>query len=130
MNFPDDLKYTTNDEWVRIEANNGTIGISDYAQDQLSDIVFIDIGVSVGDEIAAGDEIGTVESVKAVSNLYSPMSGKVVEVNDPLLDAPELVNSDPYGDAWAIKIEIINASEADSLMDSVAYKINMEERDA
>ncbi len=130
MNFPAELKYTKNDEWIRIEGDIVTIGISDYAQDQLSDIVFLEFAVSEGDDLSKGDEFGTIESVKAASDVYSPVSGKVTETNEALLDTPELVNADPYGDAWMIKIQISDPSELDGLMDAGAYEANTKERDA
>ncbi len=130
MNFPTDLKYTANDEWVRIEGNVATIGVSDYAQDQLSDIVFIEYVVSDGDAVSKGDSFGTVESVKAASEVYLPVSGTVVAANEDLLDAPELVNSDPYGAAWMIKVELSDAAEPDALLDAAAYEQNTKERDA
>lgn len=130
MNFPAELKYTKNDEWIRVEGDIVTLGISDYAQDQLSDIVFIEFAVSEGDDISKGDEFGTIESVKAASDVYAPLSGKVTETNDALLDTPELVNADPYGDAWMIKIQISDPSELDAFMDAKAYEANTKERDA
>lgn len=130
MNFPTDLKYTKKDEWIRVEGDIITIGISDYAQDQLSDIVFLEFTVSEGDDISKGDEIGTIESVKAASDVYIPVSGKVTETNEALLDTPELVNSDPYGDAWMIKVQISDPSELDDLMDAKAYEVYTKERDA
>lgn len=130
MNFPTDLKYTKKDEWIRVEGDIITIGISDYAQDQLSDIVFLEFTVSEGDDISKGDEIGTIESVKAASDVYIPVSGKVTETNEALLDTPELVNSDPYGDAWMIKVQISDPSELDDLLDAKAYEVYTKERDA
>jgi glycine cleavage system H protein len=130
MNFPKVLKYTKKDEWVRIEGNIGVIGITDYAQDQLSDIVFFEFAVSEGDTVTKDDEFGTIESVKAASEIYSPASGKVVEVNEALLDSPEVVNSDPYGDAWMLKLELSSPSELDELMDAKAYESYTKERDA
>lgn len=127
MNFPNDLKYTSNDEWIRAEDNTGVIGITDYAQDQLSDIVYVEILVAEGDTISKGDSIATLESVKAAADVYSPVSGKVVAVNDSLPDTPETVNSDPYGEAWMIKVEISDASELDDLMDAEAYQDQLEE---
>jgi glycine cleavage system H protein len=124
------LKYTEKDEWVRVEGNFGFIGISDYAQDQLSDIVYLEYLVSEGEEIGKGDEIGTIESVKAASEIYSPVSGTVVELNEDLLDTPETVNSDPYGEAWMIKVELSDTAELDSLMDAAAYEKNVEERES
>lgn len=130
MEFPADLKYTQNDEWIRLEGNTGTIGITDYAQDQLSDIVYIEYSVSEGDDVAKGGEFGTVESVKAASDMYSPVSGKVTALNEGLLDTPELVNSEPFGGAWMIKVEVSDPSELDGLMDAKAYEAFTKERDA
>lgn len=120
-NSPKELKYTENDEWIRVEGGVGTIGITDHAQDQLSDIVFVEILVSVGDEVKQGESCATVESVKAAADVYIPVSGKVVAVNDDLSGAPETINGDPYGSAWMVKIELSNAAELDSLLDSTAY---------
>ena len=110
MNIPENLKYTESNEWINIEGMTGTIGISDYAQDQLSDIVFAEVIVSEGDMIKKGDSIATIESVKAAADVYSPVSGKVLSVNEELGSAPEVINSDPYGAAWIIKIELSNPS--------------------
>jgi len=128
MNFPKDLKYTKKDEWIRVEGNLGVIGITDYAQDQLSDIVFFEFVVSEGDTLTKDNEFGTIESVKAASDIYTPASGKVLEINETLLDAPEVVNSDPYGDAWMLKIELSDPSELDDLMDATAYEAYAKER--
>jgi glycine cleavage system H protein len=130
MNFPGDLKYTMKDEWVRIEGNVGVFGITDYAQDQLSDIVFFEFAVSEEDLLSKDDEFGTIESVKAASDIYTPASGKVVSLNENLLDTPEIVNSDPYGDAWMLKIELSDPSELDELMDASAYEAYTKEREA
>ncbi len=130
MNFPTDLKYTEKDEWIRIEGNIGTIGITDFAQDQLSDIVFLEYTVSEGDTLSKGDEFGTIESVKAASDIYAPISGKIVELNEGLLDTPELVNADPYGDAWMIKIEMGDLSELVGLMEAAAYEAYTKERES
>lgn len=130
MDFPADLKYTQNDEWIRLDGKTGTIGITDYAQDQLSDIVYLEYSVSEGDEVEKGGEFGTVESVKAASEIYSPVSGKVAALNEDLLDTPELVNGDPYGGAWMVKIELGDPSELDGLMDAKAYEAFTKERDA
>lgn len=129
MNFPGDLKYTQSDEWVRVEGNVATIGISDYAQDALSDIVFLEYNVDAGDSVAKGDSLGTIESVKAASEIYFPVGGKVVEVNEALLDTPENVNTDPYGEAWMVKVELADAGEVDAMMDAAAYEANTKERD-
>lgn len=130
MNIPQDLKFTKNDEWVRIEGNIATIGISDYAQEQLSDIVFIEYSVNPGDTVKQAGSFGTVESVKAASDVYSPVSGKVVEVNEGLLDAPETVNSDPYGKAWMIKVEFSDSNETNSLLDAKGYEASVKERES
>lgn len=130
MKIESDLKYTEKDEWVRVEGTTATIGISDYAQDQLSDIVFLEYLVGDGDDIAKGDEFGTIESVKAASEIYSPVSGTVTALNEDLLDTPEMVNSDPYGEAWMIKVELSDPSELDALLDAAAYEKNVAERDS
>jgi len=122
MNIPTDLKYTKNDEWVRVVNNVGTVGITDYAQEQLSDIVYVEIVISEGDEVAKGDSCATLESVKAAADVYLPVSGKVVEVNENLPDSPEGVNTDPYGAAWMVKIELSNPSELDGLLDAAGYE--------
>jgi glycine cleavage system H protein len=122
MNFPTNLKYTESNEWVNLEGKAGTIGISDYAQDQLSDIVFAEVIVSEGDQVNKGDTIATIESVKAAADVYSPISGKVSRVNEGLSGTPEMINSDPYGAAWIVKIELDDPSELDSLLDAHAYQ--------
>lgn len=129
MNIPSDLKYTANDEWIRIEGNIGTVGITDYAQDQLSDIVFVEVIVSVGESVKKGDSCATIESVKAAADVYMPASGKILEVNDSLPDTPEVVNNDPYGAAWMVKFEINDPSELDQLLDSTAYEKNIAEKE-
>lgn len=121
METPNDLKYTENDEWVRVENSLGTVGITDYAQDQLSDIVFVEFLVDIGETFDQGDTIATVESVKAAADIYAPISGTIKSVNDELSDNPELINADPYGDAWLIKIEISDPSELDDLLDAETY---------
>ncbi|MEN6394280.1 MAG: glycine cleavage system protein GcvH [Anaerolineaceae bacterium] len=122
MNILASNKYTKNDEWIKVDGNIGTIGISDYAQEQLSDIVFVEITVSVGDTVKQGDSCATLESVKAAADVYAPVSGKVIAVNEALPDAPDTVNSDPYGAAWMVKIELSNPSELDNLLDASAYE--------
>ena len=122
MNIPQDLKYTENDEWVRVEGDTGTIGITDYAQDQLSDIVFVEVMVDEDEEVEQGDTIAAVESVKAAADIFMPVSGEVIAVNEDLADTPEMVNSDPYGDAWLIKIKFSNPDELDNLMDAAVYE--------
>ena len=117
MNTPANLKYTKSDEWF--DAATGKIGISDYAQNQLSDIVFLEITVSVGDTVSAGDQIASVESVKAAAEVVSPVSGKVVAVNEAVVGSPETINSDPFGAAWMIQVE---GGDAAGLMDAAAYE--------
>ena len=120
MNFPDDLKYTREHEWVRVDGDTGVVGISDYAQDMLGDIVYLDLP-SAGAGVTKLGKMGEIESVKAVSELYSPVSGEVLEVNQAAIDSPELVNSEPYGRGWLIKVRLSDASEVDELMDAAAY---------
>ena len=120
LNFPDDVKYTKDHEWAKKAGELVTIGINDYAQDQLGEIVFVELP-EVGDTFSKGDEFGSVESVKAVSEIYIPISGEIVEINQGLEDAPELVNQSCYTDGWLIKVKPGNASELDSLMDKAAY---------
>jgi glycine cleavage system H protein len=127
MNFPAELKYTKTHEWVRIEGNVATIGITDHAQHELGDIVFLEVSRAVGVAVNKGDSFGTVESVKTLSDIYAPISGKVVEVNKGLSDSPEAVNDDPYGKAWMIKIEMSDASEAGALLDVESYKASLAE---
>ena len=128
MNIPSQLKYTSNDEWIKIDGNIGTIGITDYAQEQLSDIVFVEVVVSVDDEVKKGDNCATVESVKAAADVYMPVSGKVLEVNEDLPGTPELINSDAYGAAWMVKIEISDPGEFSGLLDAVGYQKHIEEK--
>ena len=129
MNIPSDLKYTKNDEWIRVEDNTGTVGITDHAQEQLSDIVFVEVVVSEGDEVKQGDVCAAVESVKAAADVYLPVSGKVIAVNESLPDAPETVNTDPYGGAWMVKLELTNPAELDGLMDAAAYEANLKQKE-
>ncbi len=127
MNIPSDLKYTLNDEWLRVEGSTGTVGITDHAQEQLSDIVFVEVVVNVGDSVQKGDTCATVESVKAAADVYMPVSGKVVAINEDLPAKPEVVNSDPYGAAWMVKIEPTNPKELESLLDAKAYEAHAQE---
>ena len=120
LNFPDDVKYTKDHEWAKKEGELITIGIDDYAQDQLGEIVFVELP-EIGDTFSRGDEFGSVESVKAVSEIYIPVSGEVVEINQGLEDAPELVNQSCYTDGWLIRVKPTQASELDGLMDRAAY---------
>lgn len=121
MNVPTNLKYTKDHEWVLIKGKEATIGITDFAQHELGDIVFIEIE-TVGEELGHGEVFGTVEAVKTVSDLFMPMSGTVKEKNEELDTAAELVNSDPYGKGWMIKVDLADPSEADDLLDAEAYK--------
>jgi glycine cleavage system H protein len=121
MNFPDNIKYTKDHEWISIQGKIGTIGVTDYAQGELGDVVFIDIDSNKTD-IKLGDSVGTIEAVKTVSDIYSPCSGKIVEINKELQTRPELVNTDPYNSGWIVKIEMSDPAELDSLLDSKAYK--------
>jgi glycine cleavage system H protein len=125
MDFPKDLRYTEEHEWVRIDGSVATIGITEYAQDQLGDIVFLELP-NPGAEFKPGDTLGTVESVKAVSDIYSPLSGKIVEANQALTGAPEQVNQDPYG-SWMVKMTIGDPGELDELLDAAAYAKFVEE---
>ncbi|SHG92814.1 glycine cleavage system protein GcvH [Pedobacter caeni] len=121
MNFPSELKYTKDHEWVKIEGNEAYIGITDFAQRELGDIVYIDIN-TVGDEVSKDDVFGTVEAVKTVSDLFMPLTATVLETNAELNDNPELVNSDPYGKGWMVKVSISDAAQVDGLLDADAYK--------
>lgn len=121
MNIPANLKYSADHEWVRVEGNIAVIGITDFAQSELGDIVFVDIQTE-GEDLNAGDAFGAIEAVKTVADALMPVSGKVIEVNADLEGAPESVNTDPYGAGWMIKVEMSNPSEVDSLMDAAAYE--------
>lgn len=120
MPYPDDRKYTKDHEWIRISGDTAEIGITDYAQEQLGDVVYVDLP-DVGASVKAGTAFGTIESVKAVSELFAPMTGSVVEVNSHLKDHPEVVNSDPHA-AWMIKVRLAHAGDTGSLLDSVQYQ--------
>lgn len=120
LNFPEDLKYSKDHEWAKADGDTVTVGINDYAQDQLGEIVFVELP-EVGDTFSKDDEFGTVESVKAVSELYLPISGEITAVNEELEDAPEMVNEDCYKGGWIVKVKADDLSELDSLMDKAAY---------
>jgi len=128
MDFPDDLRYTREHEWARRKGRNVVVGITEYAQDQLGDVVYLELP-DVGDAFKRGESFGVVESTKAVSELFAPVSGKVVEVNDPLSDAPEAVNEDPYEEGWMIVIEPSDPGELETLMDARAYQAFLEEQE-
>ncbi|ELZ94601.1 glycine cleavage system protein GcvH [Haloferax sulfurifontis] len=119
--IPDDRKYLESHEWTTTEGDAVRIGISDFAQDELGDVVFVELPAE-GDELAAGEEFGVVESIKAVSDLYAPVSGTVTAVNEELFDAPELLNDDPYGDGWMLEVEPADASEFDDLLSPEEYR--------
>jgi glycine cleavage system H protein len=121
MNFPAELKYTKDHEWIKVDGNTAYIGITDFAQRELGDIVYVDIN-SIGKTVNEGEIFGTVEAVKTVSDLYMPITGEVLEFNKKLDSNPELVNSDPYGDGWMIKVNIANSSELDALLSDSTYK--------
>lgn len=126
MNLPDDLLYSKSHEWVRVQGGIATVGITDFAQEQLSDLTFVELP-AVGDVIKAEDEVAVVESVKAASDVYSPVSGTVTAVNEKLADKPELVNSDPFGAGWLYKVRLSDESELDGLLDAVGYAESMPE---
>jgi glycine cleavage system H protein len=128
MKFDPDVKYNEEHEWIRVEGDEGVIGVSDYAQDQLSDVVYVELP-EVGDAYEQGDVFATVESVKAASDVYIPVGGEILEINEELEDSPELVNSDPYGAAWLVRIAIADLEELDDLMDAEAYQAFVESLD-
>lgn len=121
MSIPNNLKYTKEHEWVLVEGSVGTIGVTDYAQGELGDVVYVDIDPALS-EIKKGESIGTIEAVKTVSDIFAPFSGKVIELNSEIKDSPELVNSDPYGKGWMIKVEISNTADLADLLDASAYQ--------
>lgn len=121
MNTPENLKYTREHEWIRVEGDVAYVGITDYAQSELGEIVFVDVD-TVGDTVAQGEVFGSVEAVKTVSDLNMPTTGEVLEFNENLNDHPELVNNDPYGEGWMVKVSVADAAELDSLLDAAAYK--------
>jgi glycine cleavage system H protein len=126
MDFPKDLKYTKEHEWVKIDGDSVTVGITDYAQDSLGDVVYVELPQE-GGNVTKNEPFGVVESVKAVSDLYSPVSGTVAEVNDAIIDSPEAINDDPYGDAWMIKVELASEDELDDLLSAEDYESYIEE---
>lgn len=126
MTFPQDLKYTKDHEWVRMDGDVAYVGITDYAQDQLGDIVFVDIP-SVGESLQEGDVFGTIEVVKTVSDLFLPVAGEILEQNQDIEDNPEIVNQDPYGKGWIIKLKPSDSSQFNNLLDADAYKATINE---
>jgi glycine cleavage system H protein len=121
MNIPKELKYTKDHEWIKVEGKKGTVGITDHAQGELGDVVYIDIADDIT-FVKAGESFGTIEAVKTVADMLAPVSGKIIDVNRSLNDHPEVINSDPYGEGWIIELELTNPSELDSLLDLKAYK--------
>ena len=122
MNIPENLKYTSEHEWVKIDGDSAVIGITDYAQGELGDVIYVDITESLGKEVNAGDPIGSIEAVKTVSEVYVPMSGDLQDINLALQDKAGLINEDPYGEGWIIKVKFSDKSQYDNLMDAAAYK--------
>jgi len=121
MTFPENLKYTKDHEWINVEGDNGIVGITEYAAGELGDVVFVELPAS-GKQVKQGDSFGTIEAVKAVSDLFAPLTGEVVEINPDLEKSPELVNKDPYGKGWMIKLKITNKSELNNLLDVKSYR--------
>jgi len=121
MNFPENLKYTKDHEWILIAGDTGTVGITDYAQGELGDVVFVELP-AVGKSVKQGESFGTIEAVKAVSDLYAPVAGSVTEINPDIAKTPELVNKDPYGKGWMVKVKIANPAEAAALLPASAYR--------
>ena len=121
MNFPSNLRYTSEHEWIRVEGNEAFVGITDYAQSELGEIVFVDVP-TLGETVSQDDVFGSIEAVKTVSDLNMPITGEVLEINENLDAQPELVNNDPYGEGWIIRISVKDASELDKLMDAAAYQ--------
>jgi len=121
MEFPKELKYSKDHEWLKVEGNNAIIGITDFAQSELGDIVFVDID-SEGETLEKEEIFGSIEAVKTVSDLFMPINGEIIAFNDKLTDQPELINTDPYGEGWIIKINILNVTELESLLNSLAYQ--------
>jgi glycine cleavage system H protein len=130
MNIPAELNYTETDEWVKAEGSAATVGVTDYAQDQLSDVVFVEIVVAVGDNLSKGQQIATIESVKAAADVNTPVSGKVTAINEALPGAPEMINKDPFGQAWIVKIAMDEPAELSQMMNSDAYDSYCKERSA
>jgi len=128
MAYPNDRKYTKEHEWIKVSGETGTVGITDYAQHALGDVVFVELP-RVGAKLAANQSLGTVESVKAVSEIYSPVTGEVSEVNSTLTNAPETINQDPHGAAWLIKIRLTNPAELGGLMEAAAYQAYVAEKE-
>jgi len=129
MSSPKGLKYAKTDEWIKVEGNEATVGISDYAQEQLSDVVYVELAAEEDDQVSKGDPVATVESVKAAADVNFPVSGKITAINEALSDNPEVLNSDPYEAGWMVKLTLDDPSELDDLMDADAYEAYNQERD-
>lgn len=129
MSSPKGLKYAKTDEWIKVEGNEATVGISDYAQEQLSDVVYVELTAEEDDQVSKGDPVATVESVKAAADVNFPVSGKITAINEALSDNPEVLNSDPYEAGWMVKLTLDDPSELDDLMDADAYEAYNQERD-
>jgi len=121
MNFPDNLRYSSQHEWILVEGTLGKVGITDFAQSELGDVVFVELA-PVGKKVRAGESLGTIEAVKTVAELYSPVSGEVIALNDKVNSTPEIVNKDPYGEGWMVQLRITDAKELEALMNADAYK--------
>ncbi len=128
MAYPANFRYTKEHEWIDLQGDTGTIGITDYAQHELGDVVFVELP-KIGTKLTAGKPLGTVESVKAVSEIYSPVSGEVTAINDALADSPEKINTDPHASAWLIKLKVANTADVLSLMDAAAYQSYVDAKD-
>jgi glycine cleavage system H protein len=128
MLIPEELKYQKTDEWVKIVDGIATIGITDFAQDSLSDVVFVEFDIDVDDEVSAGDSMATIESVKAAAEVVFPVSGKVIEINQTLIDTPELLNESPYEEGWLVRVQTADETELENLMDAAAYAIDIQDR--
>ena len=126
MTFPEDLKYSKEHEWVKVNGNIATIGVTDYAQDQLGEIVFVELP-DEGEEFGKDDAFGVVESVKSVNDVYAPVAGRILEINDPVVDSPEMVNEDPYSEGWLVKMEVTNPKDLKDLMTSKQYEAYIKE---
>lgn len=129
MNTPKGLKYAKTDEWVKLEGDVATVGISDYAQDQLSDVVYVEIEAEAGDTVSKGDTLATVESVKAAADVNFPADGEILEINEAVLENPETLNSDPFGAGWLLKMKLSDPSQLDELLDAEAYEAYNESRE-
>jgi len=126
LSYPDDIKYSKTDEWVRVEGDQATVGITDYAQDQLGDVVYVVLSHNIGQDVTSGEKFGDIESVKATSELISPVSGEIVKVNEDLQDQPEWINDSPYGDGWMLVVKLSNPAELDKLINAEQYRQHLQ----